>query len=356
MSFRDGRAAINLEMPEIIPRYESGVAEYHWRLVKEVTGIDINVDSPEDKKLMAASSLIKNWDYGIYLASIIQNKEFGSISTNMGHSVYAEKGRDFDNRIYCPFETVEDVFNFDPWDAYGEKNKTKLINRFNCHYRELCDLYPDTVNTTGIYITLMTGMIYIFGWDLLLTAIGVNSNRFGEVITRYADWMQQYYDALAESEAEVVYSHDDIVWTEGPFLDPEWYTKYIFPNYEKFWAPLKKNNKKIIYVGDGNYTKLACDIAACGNSGFWFEIFTDLEYMVDKFGDSHVIIGNADSRILTFGSKEDIRLEVERCLGIGKKCPGYFMCFSGGIPPNVPVENAIFYNEVYKELRQRNKN
>jgi len=75
--------------------------------------------------------------------------------------------------------------------------------------------------------------------------------------------------------------------------------------------------------------------------------------MTETFGQSHVLIGNADCRILTFGTRSEIRAEVERCIAAGKKCPGYFMCVSGHIPANVPVENALYYNEVYNELRRR---
>ena len=37
----------------------------------------------------------------------------------------------------------------------------------------------------------------------------------------------------------------------------------------------------------------------------------------------------------------------------GKTCPGYFLCCSGHLPPNVPVENALYYDQVYRELRER---
>ena len=165
--------------------------------------------------------------------------------------------------------------------------------------------------------------------------------------------MQQYYNALAESETAVVYSHDDLVWSSGPFVKPDWYREYIFPNLKKLWAPLVESGKKVIFVCDGNYTEFIDDIAECGNHGFWLEIFTDLQTVVDKYGKSHVIIGNGDSRILTFGSKKEIREEVERCIHIGKKCPGYFMCMNGHIPPNVPVENALYYNQVYQKVSPR---
>jgi len=66
-----------------------------------------------------------------------------------------------------------------------------------------------------------------------------------------------------------------------------------------------------------------------------------------------VIIGNADTRILLMGTREEIRTEVERCLSIGRHCPGYFMGVTNMIPPNTPIESALYYNEVYEELSRR---
>ncbi len=353
MSLSDGLAAVHLEMPGRVPRFEPSAAEYHWDLVATVTGFPVTQDSTEQEKLKARQAFLSAWDYGIYFACLIGGGELSALSTNMGHAEYAKNGSDFTERSLCPFKNPEEVFAFDPWETYGKKDHAELVKRFNKQYRRQCELYPDTVNTTGIYVTLMSGMIQILGWDMLLTAAGTDSERFGEVVNRYASWIQQYYDALADSEAEVIYSHDDMVWTEGPFIHPDWYRTYVFPNLKKLWAPLREAGKKIMFVCDGNYTMFAEDVAACGNHGFWFEIFTDLDYMAEKFGRSHFIIGNVDCRILTFGTKPKIRAEVERCMSAGKKCPGYFMCVSGHIPPNVPVENAIYYNEVYEELRRR---
>ncbi len=50
MSYEDGWAALNLEMPARIPRTEYS-AEGHWDLIKAVTGIDVGVESPDDVKL-----------------------------------------------------------------------------------------------------------------------------------------------------------------------------------------------------------------------------------------------------------------------------------------------------------------
>ncbi|MHC4561856.1 MAG: uroporphyrinogen decarboxylase family protein [Planctomycetota bacterium] len=99
--------------------------------------------------------------------------------------------------------------------------------------------------------------------------------------------------------------------------------------------------------------QVAADIAACGCHGFWFECFTDLKYMTETFGRTHVLIGNGDCRPLTFGTKDDVRAEVKRCIDLGRDCPGYSMCISGHIPANVPVQNALNYDDVYCELGRR---
>jgi uroporphyrinogen-III decarboxylase len=66
-----------------------------------------------------------------------------------------------------------------------------------------------------------------------------------------------------------------------------------------------------------------------------------------------VIIGNADTNILLRGNKPLIRGEVERCMSLGRDCPGFFMAVGNQIPPNTPVENCLYYNQVYEELCRR---
>ena len=250
MSYKDGWAAVNLEMPPRVPRVEFD-AERHWALVKAVTGMEVDVNSPDQTKQEATQAFIKAWNYDIQLTPLIGHGELNARRTSMGHAEYAAGGLDYDDNIYCPFSDPEEVFTLDFMETYGAKDKGSLVRRFNEHYRSQCEMSPDTVNMTGTYITLFSGLIAILGWEMLLTAGGVDPVRFGEVANRYANWMQQYYDALAESETLIVYSHDDIVWTSGAVFHPEWYRRYIFPNYRRFYEPLIESGKRVIFVSDG---------------------------------------------------------------------------------------------------------
>lgn len=321
--------------------------------MQEVTGIRVDSNSTEELQQRASNEFRKAWDYGFVWNILIHNQVLDKCRTRMGHASYATDGTDYSAEIFCPFEDPEDAIDFQPMEVYGRQEHRKLVEDFNRDYRLRCQQVPDAVNTTGVYITLVSGLLEIFGWDILLMALGMDPEGFGETANRYAEWMQQYFDALADCESPVVKIHDDIVWTSGPFVRPEWYRKHVFPNYKKFFAPLREAGKKIIFTSDGNYTQFVDDIADCGVSGFVLEPTTDMKYVAEKYGKTHAFIGNADTRILLNGSKEEIYEEVKRCMDIGKKCPGFFMAVGNHIPSNTPVENALYYNEVFEKLRKR---
>jgi hypothetical protein len=42
-------------------------------------------------------------------------------------------------------------------------------------------------------------------------------------------------------------------------------------------------------------------------------------------------------------------------MAIGKGCPGFFVAVGNHIPANTPIENALYYNQVYEELSRRKR-
>ena len=352
MSYINGKAAINLEFPDIIPRTEYS-AEFHWDLVNRVVGTSISEQSSPEEQQKATSAFVKAWDYGIYWNIYMHNQHFGDMYTHMGHASYSSGGSDYSNKVYSPFEDLEDVLAFDPVSAYGVPDPKEAAQIFIDNYALQQKLFPDAVNMTGTYVTCMSGLIEIFGWDMLLMSAGYDPDAFGAVANRYADWMIPYFEALANAKIPVVMVHDDIVWTEGPFISKDWYRQYIFPNYKRFFAPLIEAGSKILYTSDGNYNEFIDDIADCRVNGFVMEPLTDMAAIAERYGKTHVIVGNADTRVLLQGSREDIYAEVKRCMDIGRSCPGFIMAVGNHIPANTPVDNALYYNECYEKLRKR---
>jgi len=199
----------------------------------------------------------------------------------------------------------------------------------------------------------MSGLIELLGWETLLEAAGIDREAFGAFVNRYCDWILQYFEALARCKSPVVMVHDDIVWGNGAFLHPDFYRRFIFSNYKRLLRPLHEAGKIILYTCDGNYTQFIDDVAACGVNGFVMEPGTDMACIAEKYGKTHAFVGNADTNVLLRGTKEDIEAEVRRCMDIGKRCPGFMLAVGNHIPANTPVENALYYDEMYKKYRGR---
>ena len=352
MSYEDGWSAINLEMPSRVPRTEYS-ADTHWDLIRKVTGLKVNSTSTAELQKSASGTFIKAWNYDFNWNILINSDELDACRTRMGHAVYEADGVDMDREVSCPFSEVDEVLSFEPQSVYGTPDHSFLVERFNKDYRNRCHLAPDTVNMTGIYITCISGLLEIFGWDMMLMAMGMDAAGFGDVARRYVRWIQPYFNALADCDAPVVMVHDDIVWTSGPFVHPDWYRSFVFPHYKTLLAPLREAGKRIMYTSDGDFSVFIDDVAKAGVHGFVMEPTTDMATIAQRYGQTHVFVGNADTRILLGGTKDQIYNEVKRCMDIGKDCPGYFMAVGNHIPANTPVENALFYNEIYKELSRR---
>ncbi len=352
MSYARGMAALHLEMTDCVPRSEYS-AHCHWDLIQAVTGIAVSDDSPAEVQAEASGAFVKAWDYDFMWATTISRNVFGEVRTKMGHAVYAAGGVDYSDEISSPFSEPEEVLDFCPDEQLPDWDAPQIYQMYLDQYEQSCERWPNCVNMSGVYVSLVSGLIDLFGWDLLLTALGMHPEKFGEMTNRYSRWIQQFFDVLAETDIPVVMVHDDIVWSMGAFCRPDWYRQYVFPNLKRQIAPLREAGKTILFTADGNYTQFIDDIADCGVSGFVMEPSTDMQYIADKYGKTHSFIGNADTRILLSGTKQEIHAEVQRCMDIGKDCPGFFMAVGNHIPPNTPVESALYYNECYQQLGRR---
>ncbi|MCD6220361.1 hypothetical protein J7K43_08275, partial [Candidatus Calescamantes bacterium] len=323
----------------------------HWKLVQKVTGIDTTKVENREK---ATKEFVKRWDYAFLWMTPGGYKFREGKTTKMGHAKFAEKGEDFDSKRYCPFKTLEDVYNFDPYEEFEKRDQEELVKELNSKYIKIRDYWGDiTLTMGGIYHTLFSGLIEIFGWEMLLLAIGKDPKRFNRVIESYYYWIKQYFDAWAKTKCKVFMSHDDICWSSGPVANPEWYRESIFPYYKKLWEPILSSGKKLIFTSDGDYTIFFDDIVKAGANMLVMEPYCDMKGFAEKYGKICGFVGNADTRVLLYGTKEDIYKEVKRCMDIGKKYPGFIMAVGNHIPPNTPVDNALYYNEAYLELSKR---
>lgn len=346
MSYQRGMAALNLEMTDRIPhtQYIS-----HDEFILKTTGIDTS-DPSREKDVWPALAKALDYDYiwNTYEMPVTKGR-----ITKMGHAVWSEIDRQ-DNDVSCPFEDPEDVLNFDPVQEYGIPDRKQMVEHFRKHYEEGRNiLYPGSVFPEGRYNTIFSACIRTFGWDMFLSSVAYDYEKFDRVLEGFFQITKAELDAWLEVGIKVLNIHDDICWTSGPAFHPDWYRKYIFPRYKKLWEPFREAGVKIIFTSDGTYNEFFDDIFTAGADGLVLEPTNSLEYALERYGKTKVFIGNMDCRILQFGSREDVYNEVKRCTDLGKDCPGYFYAVGNHIPNGIPVENVEYCFEVMRKLGKR---
>ncbi|MFP3904123.1 MAG: uroporphyrinogen decarboxylase family protein, partial [Armatimonadota bacterium] len=301
-------AALNLEDIDIVPQ-----TEYcsNWELIRHYTGLDpANPEERAEATDRFARELDFEFQWGTSGEPVHRSKR-GRVS-DMGHAEFLEGGVDKRETVSLPFQSPEEVLEFDAVEEYG------LYDDFD----ELVQFYQDThernwatdayLKPIGFYHTMISACIDAFGWDMFLTAVGVDPEGFDRVLESFTRLNLQIYTAAAQTDAPYFLCHDDMVWTEGAIFHPDWYRKYLFPKYDRLWAPLKEAGKKILFCSDGDFTEFVPDFIDLGVTALIFEPMTDFEYVCKEYGDRIAIISSkADCRTLTFGTKEQIRAEVE---------------------------------------------
>jgi hypothetical protein len=336
MSYEIGIRTIRLEPMERLAH-----TEYcsNYALVRAVTGLDPRTDGNAWGKFNEAWEIDMLW---VTNDGPVGWEKRGRI-TDMGHAEFLEGGIDRRDTIYCPFKDVEEVLNFDAVEEYGLPDMDELVRYYEDFYRRGQEAHPDQVFPGGYYKTIVSGAIQAFGWEMLLLA-AADWERFDRVLESFYRLSLHHYRAWAKTSIEVFICHDDMVWSQGAFMHPDFYRRAIFPRYKRLWEVLHEAGKIVLYCSDGTWTEFVDDIASAGADGFIFEPTTSLDYIVERYGRTHVIVGSkVDCRTLTFGTREQIRREIDETLKIAKDCPGFMFAVGNHIPSNIPVENALFY-------------
>lgn len=242
---------------------------------------------------------------------------------------------------------VDEVLAYDPL-ANALQAEWTIEQQAEATWRNLqaaqCEM-GDAALVSGIhYVTLFQACIMTFGWQLFLTAAGAEPERFQTVLTGFTEVSARFLTAYARYKPPLVLIHDDIAMQHGLVFHPDWYRKRLFPLYEQILVPLFNDPAiRVCFVSDGDYSALLPDLVALGFHGFLINPNMNLGEIARTYGRDHFLVGNVDTAILTFGTEDDVRREVARCLDEALPCAAHFIKAMGDLPHNIPLANIRAY-------------
>jgi hypothetical protein len=337
MSYQIGMDALNLR-----PTPRLAHTEYcdHQPLIRAVTGL-----SDTDRR--AEPRFYDLWDYDFIWSTDNGPEPWDTRgrTTDMGHTEYDEGGSDRREPKVCPFKDAEEALSFNAVAEYGLTDMAKLVRYYEDKYQNMRRRCPNQVWTGGYYNTLVSGAIAIFGWDCLLEAAAYR-DRFTKVLDSIHQQTMHHVRAWAQTSIEVFMCHDDMVWSQGPFMRPDFYRAEIFPRYKEAWSVLKKAGKKVVFTSDGYWSMFVDDLVEAGADALCFEPMMPLAPVVEKYGQTHCLLASCvDARTLTFGTHAGIQAEIDATLKLARDCRALMFAVGNHIPANIPMDNALFYIE-----------
>lgn len=145
---------------------------------------------------------------------------------------------------------------------------------------------------------------------------------------------------------------EDMAYNAGPLISPRHFKQYLVPHYRRITDLLGKYGVDVVWVDcDGNIEKLVPLWLDAGiNCMFPVEVGTwgaDPVQYRQQYGKELLIMGGFDKHILA-KSKAAIAQEIDRLTPLVEE-GGYIGFCDHRVPPDVPLENYMFYLETVRE-------
>ncbi len=238
-----------------------------------------------------------------------------------------------------PSEQVNDKLNYIPriWDGFVDSLKKYL--------------YPMAFVPVAIHESLFEGMTM----SRVAYYMRKNPQFIHEVLNEYTKLNIEVIKRVHEAGVDIIFYSDDLGYKGRSILSIEQFKKFILPYYKKIYEACKQRGMFIVqhscgYIDD-NLPSMAdaglnCIQALEPAAG------VDLVHLKQTLGDKISFMGGIDSsRILNFGTLDDIVQEVKRCVKAAGHNGGYFVGPSHNIL-TTPWENIKVLRNAIEKYRK----
>ena len=237
-----------------------------------------------------------------------------------------------------PSERINDKLNYTPqiWDGYVDSLKDYL--------------YPMAFLPVAIHESLFEGMTM----SRVAYYMRKNPQFIHEVLNEYTKLNIEVIKRFHEAGVDIVFYSDDLGFKGRSILSIEQFKKFILPYYKKLYSACAQKgmfivqhscgyiDKNLPYMADAGLNCIQALEPAAG---------VDLAYLKQTLGDKISFMGGIDSsRILNFGTPEEIVQEVKRCVKAAGHNGGYFVGPSHNILTN-PWENLKVLRDTIEKYR-----
>jgi len=231
------------------------------------------------------------------------------------------------------------------WFDVAEGNLAAVEDRFKC----LADLAKTDLR--GMKIMFHTADIYTLAWMMIgfdeFCLASVEEPEYIDAVmgslAQAAEKITQRAIEIAGDKIGVFLYSDDIAYTEGLMLSPEFFRRHLFPAMGKLTNMLAKIDAPTIYHSDGKLFQVFDDLAAMGVRGVQPlepKSMDPLE-IKRKWPGKFCLAGNIDLDLMCRGTPEQVEAHVREKIDRLNVGGGYMPGVSNTVPFYVSTENYM---------------
>ena len=261
-------------------------------------------------------------------------------------------------------ESIVQILEFpvrdkDTWEAFRDKmdplfedRYTKLEKTAKKHGGVNNHDYPIIQTISGTYRILW----HLMGDINLSYAFYDDPHLVHDIMKQWLDLNISAIDRIMQYiDINILQMHEDMAGKAGLMISPAIFREFMMPYYKELINHVRKYPSifGIWEDSDGDVTELIPLLLECGVQGmFPFEVQAGMDVVKIReiYGDRLVIRGGIDKRELAKG-KEAIDREVERVLPTFVKTGGYIISLDHAVPPDVSLENYMYFLEKVREYK-----
>lgn len=193
----------------------------------------------------------------------------------------------------------------------------------------------------------------LIGLDKFLMAFITEPELVKNVIGFSVDYNLELAKEVKKRGVEIIGIGDDLADKRGPFVSPEMFKEFIYPEFKRVVQGFKKLGFYVIKHSDGNLNPILNMLVDSGIDcldpidplgGM------DIGFIREKYGNKIARKGNVDCvRILTEGTPEDVEKAVKDCIKKGSPGGGHIISTSNSLHSGIKPElYEVMLNTIWK--------
>jgi len=211
-------------------------------------------------------------------------------------------------------------------------------------------------NRTRFKLLRQTYTLFERAWSLrgmenLLSDFITNPDFVADLFDHITDFNLRVIDKALDMGLDGVHFGDDWGWQGGLIMGARWWRKFIKPRMAAMIALAKKKGKKAFLHCCGKVEEIFPDLVEIGLdvfNPFQPEVMDIFALKKEYQGKLSFWGGISIQRLLPFGTKEEVKREVQRILRELGQGGGYIAAPSHALPKDIPCENVLAMLEVIR--------